>query len=123
MPCWTVQTSTLNLTNADPDLLEAALVKLGFTNIHRNDAYAENVGAVLTADRFSDSVSVKVTRDGRVQATLSGSARAAGVSIEKLGSEVSRAYSREVVVSTAKRFGWTLKQTGEDEFQVMRRGM
>lgn len=115
MPCWTVQTSTLKLENADETLLRAALEKLGFTNIHLN-AY----GARMTADRFSDGVSVKLLQDGRVQATAS---RAAVGTLDKVGSEVSRAYSREVVYSTAKRFGWTVKATGEDEFQVMRRGM
>jgi hypothetical protein len=118
MPCWTVQTSTLKLENADEALLRAALEELGFANVMFN-----NLGARMTADRFRDGTSVRLLHDGGVQVNLSAAAVRSGVNAQQLGNEISRAYSRKVVQSTAKRLGWAMTETAEGEFQVTRRGM
>lgn len=34
--------------------------------------------------------------------------------------KVKRAYSRQVVLSQAKRFGWKIKETGEYQYEVIR---
>ena len=101
LPCWTIQSTTLNLQNADEGILRAALAALGFGNIHTN-AY----GARLTADRFSDGTSVKLLHDGRVEVTASS--RAVG-SLGSVAGDVARAYSEKNVEASAKENGWEVE--------------
>lgn len=106
MPCWTVQTSALKLVNPNRDLFRAALESIGFT-----------VGDD-EADRFSDGVSVVIEKDGRV--TVRASERARGT-LATVAAEVNRAYSAQIVQTTAKRMGWTLSQKSPTQFLAQRR--
>jgi len=118
MPCWTVAESTVNLQNADEQLLRVALEKLGFENFHSNDQYAGRFGARFTADRFGDSTSLKLMADGSVTVTRGGGSAA---DLNALGNEIKRGYSGEVLNDAASRFGWMLKPTGDRKWQVMGR--
>jgi hypothetical protein len=123
MPCWSVQTSTINLSGADPELLKKALVTLGFRLNDSQYSYNVRTGAQFSADRFSDSTSVVMEANGTV--TVRASTLDAG-RVEVLTREVKRAYSAEVVKSASVRFGWTVQQTtnartGQTEYKVQRR--
>ena len=50
------------------------------------------------------------TRTGQMQLSTSRSV-----------SEIKQAYSREVVKSQARRFGWNVRQTGANKFQIVKR--
>ena len=43
------------------------------------------------------------------------------LSWNRSANEIKRAYSAEVVKSQAKKFGWQIKETGEYQYEVVRR--
>jgi arylamine N-acetyltransferase len=116
-----VQTSTINLSGADPELLKKALVALGFRLNDRQYAYNVPTGAQFSADRFTDSTSVVLEADGRVTVRAS---RLGQERVETLTREVKRAYSTEVVKAASARFGWKVQQSvnskGQTQFKVQR---
>ena len=102
MPCFTRTTIQVTVQAMDPDLLKAALVSLGY-QVHSNQ------GSLVAsmADRVLSFRNGQVTiraRPGIVDLNV-----------------ISRAYSRQVISQAAKRFGWQVKETGQDHFQLTRR--
>lgn len=115
MPCWTVAKSEVKLQGLNPEFLRAALTALGFSI--NTAEYSQRRGYSFSADRFSDGVSVVIALDG----TVSVNASERATDLTKLGNEVKRAYSVQVVQAASKRFGWSLKQTSENKYAVQRR--
>ena len=114
MPCWTVQTAEVNLTNPNPEVLTRALIAAGFKV--NSAEYSRQFGASFTADRFRDTVSVRII-DGRMEVTAAD--RYANLSA--VSNEVKRAYSAEIIRTASKRFGWNVTAQSETKFQVRRR--
>lgn len=104
MPCYTRINSTVEFGPAtDAALLAAALRGLGYT--------VTQMGKNLSFARYDNDVVTGTYANGRM--TISGTVD------QNL---LKRAYSAEVVKSSAKRFGWQVKQTGPQQFQVTKRG-
>lgn len=102
MPCYTQQKSVVQFgAQTDVNLLKLALERMGFS-----------VRATQRGLSFSS-----FTRSGTFEnGTLSISSRE-----QEDTNAFKRAYSAEVVRAASKRFGWTVKQTEENKFQVTRR--
>ena len=114
MPCWTVQTAEVNLTNPNPEMLSKVLASLGF---RINSAeYSRRFSASFTADRFSDRTSVRII-DGRMEVTAANSS----TDLRAVSNEIKRGYSAEIIRTASKRFGWQTSQVSESKFQVRRR--
>lgn len=45
----------------------------------------------------------------------------ASLLVNRSQAEIRQAYSTQIVKQTAKKFGWTLKQTGPNQFQTLKR--
>lgn len=97
MPCDTMQVSGVDLGKVDPPLLIQALQAMGQVPSQQGEWIRFNQGTYNTRTKECN-----VRRYGAEQFTA----------------QVKRAYSAEVVKSTAKRFGWQLKQVGEYKYQV-----
>lgn len=103
MPCDSIRTNSVDLSSIgriDLKLLAAALNALG-------------LGAAVQTDGTIQGRNVYY---GGGQLTLSGYT-ATQIKLD----QVKQAYSAEVVKSTAKRFGWTLKQVEPFKYQVIKR--
>lgn len=98
MPCYTVQTVGVVLKVSDLDLLRAAIKSLGMVPAGTGQTIYFGNGESFDKERGE----LRVTSQER--AAL-----------------IKRAYSAEVVKSQARRFGWHLKQTGEYQYEVMKR--
>lgn len=100
MPCYTIQTVSVNLGKANLDLLEQALKVL-----YPNTVYRSAPNRI----RFNNGESY----DADTQELKIRSADGAKL--------IKRAYSAEVVKSQAKRFGWQIKETAPFQFEVLKR--
>lgn len=108
MPCNTRNTSEIDLSKASPDILRAALLKLGY-NLYtdtRTDIRASKAGIAFNWT---------AGQPGRVYGSNSQDV------IDNNGKEIKRAYSAAAVEYAAKRNGWTLKQTAPNQYQAIRR--
>lgn len=97
MPCNTIQTNTVELSNVKNDEL---LLK----------ALADFQGRQLGAGHFTfrvNGVGVEI-RNGEATSTLPTGQLGAVLDLVK------QAYSRAAVTMAAKRFGWAIKKTGSD---------
>ena len=117
MPCWTVQENGLDLKNPDPETLISSLMALGFSGNLTTEAFHKGT---LRADCFDGACAYcSVTmKDGQLTLHRSGSSR---ITMEQLTSHVKQAYSRGIVQTAAKKFGWSVKQIDETHLQVARR--
>lgn len=121
MPCWLKQTTPVDLgPNTSIELLTTALRGLGF---HINDQnYSAQRGYKFSADCFTRNdfrrMSVVVTNDNKIE--IGYASTDARVLPDKLNA-IKRAYSTEVVKSTANRFGWRLQQKEQNQLVAMRR--
>jgi hypothetical protein len=100
MPCFTIQRTRIELgpkTNADH--LHAGLVALGLNP----SRYAQGIN--FTGGKYDN-------RTG--QLTLTGS------NAEERGNEIRRSYMTEATKATAKRFGFQVKTTGKNKFDVIK---
>lgn len=106
MPCDTIQRSKVSfkLNATDTGLLKTALTSLGYS-----------VGQTHKGLSFSKYGANGTFVNGEFKATINGREEDFDVN------EVKRAYSKEVVKATSKRFGWNLKETGENQYEVVRR--
>jgi hypothetical protein len=101
MPCYTIQTASIDLGAIRPQVLSDALEGLGL------------VGGVLTTSGASGrlslasggSVYVSGVRYAGGALSVSGTSDVAGVT-----AAVKRAYTQTLVTQQAKRFGWRVKQ-------------
>jgi hypothetical protein len=101
MPCHTTQTVTVALGKVDLDLFETALkteLKLA-THRHGKRLYFGGTGREYL-DTETGTVAV---RDQSQVAVMK------------------RAYSATIVKAQAKRHGWTLKETGPYQYEVVKR--
>ena len=108
MPCWTVTESAVDLDGANATLLQRALQSLGYSNLKLHTQG-------FSMDRFSDRSSV-VMRGGRVTV---GSGNQ-GANLAALASEVKRQYSTNVVLAAAQRYGFRVRQRGENSFALQK---
>jgi hypothetical protein len=99
MPCYTIQTVSVNLGKANLDLLEQALQVI----------YPRTVLRTGDVIRFNNGESYNATTQ---------ELRIRNADSAKL---IKRAYSAEVVKSQAKRFGWAIKETAPFQFEVQKR--
>jgi hypothetical protein len=106
MPCNTIQTAVVELGKAQPDLLLAALNRLGLSAVRHSDTiyFGRFLNGISDFDR--ECYDIK-TGQLRLETTRDVA-------------EIKRAYSHQVVQSQAKKFGWQMKQVG-DKYQVVRR--
>lgn len=109
MPCNTIRQSTINLAKVDHDLLKAALETMGMT------CYVAQGGILVARDRYGRAATIqngKLTHDTRMIGT-------GGQPLTE--NMVKQAYSGEVVKSQAKKFGWAVRQTADNQYVVVRR--
>lgn len=101
MPCDSIQTVSVLLSpQTDGDLLEKALAALNM------QPHARKHVIFFGQDR-RESFN-KDTGELRVRSSTSVP-------------EIKRAYSAEIVKAQAKKYGWTLKETGAYQYQVTKR--
>lgn len=110
MPCNTVRISTINLAKVDHDLLKAALEALGLK------VQSSPLGWAIT-DRYGYGgtfrfESGKLTHNDRMR-TSQGKALSENL--------VKQAYSGQVVQQTARKFGWSVRETGDNQYTMVRR--
>ena len=97
MPCDTIQTNTVDLPKMNAGLLGRAITAIGGTRAG-------------SATRFR--------LRGYIYDAYGGELESTDPNVGKVADELKRAYSGEVVKYTAKRNGWTLKQTAAYEYEV-----
>lgn len=103
MPCDTVQTSSIEFKGENTPLLVQALGSLGsYKATYRGGRL---VSAALDGIRI-------FFEDGRIIVPRGS---------EGLIDRIKQAYSRQIVIAAAKRFGFQLKRTGENRFLALRR--
>ena len=100
MPCDSITTSAVELGKVNADLLTAALNALGF------NARQQGLAVFFNGGTYHSNTG---------ELTLSGG------NAEKRTAEIKRAYSAQVVTTTAKKFGWQVKQTGQFQYEVTKR--
>lgn len=106
MPCDTITTAKLDLTKANNEVLISILVALGF-NINTKDMER------ITASNSNTNI---------IWTRTSGlSVRTRGSTAERWADKIQTTYTSQVIQTTAKRFGWQVKQLGNDKYQVIRR--
>jgi hypothetical protein len=95
MPCNTITTVSSELKNVNRATLKAALVSLGY-NVREasNNLYWQ-------AGSYQDG-KLTARNDNQIM-------------------QVKQAYGRETVKAQAKRFGWTVKQTSDNQFEITKR--
>jgi hypothetical protein len=98
MPCYTITTVSLELKNANLEMLKAALTKLGMYGIYSTDKAVNWSGGSYNKET------------GKLTVTNT-----------TLGNRIKQAYSGEVVKSQAKRFGWQLKEVAENKYEIIKR--
>lgn len=109
MPCYTVQTHTVSLKDADPEILGEALKKVF------GEKYVEQMAWGWQA---RDGRTVIAIRDG--QLTASGVYLTAAQT-ETMAKTINVAVSNIAVQRTALRFGWLAKPMGQNRYQLVKR--
>jgi hypothetical protein len=103
MPCYTVQTTTLDMSKAQPDILKAALETLGYTvSIRGANVYAVRMGAAVTWSAGSLQVS-------------------ANADTQTVAQEIQRTYAAQIVKTASAKFGWQVTEKAPGKLQVQRR--
>jgi hypothetical protein len=103
MPCDSIQTSSIQFKAENTPLLVQALSSLGpYKATYRGGRL---VSAVLNGVQIS-------FEDGRIIVPRG---------TEPLIDQIKQAYSRQIVMAAANRFGFQLKQTGKNRFIALRR--
>jgi hypothetical protein len=98
MPCNTMTRVKLELKKANMDLLKKAVEGIyGRVYVESKDRISWSGGSY---DRNTGMLTVRS---------------------ESEGNGIRRAYSTEIVTAQAKRFGWTMKQTGTNQYEVVKR--
>jgi hypothetical protein len=111
MPCYTVSESKIDLAKANPDILREALKAEGYT--------LQATGGVDTLAGYNVRTDVNVYWRKGAGTTLT-TTRAQDVT-DKAGATLTRAYSAAAVDYAARRNGWTVKQTQDGKYQIIRR--
>lgn len=108
MPCYTVQLNQVSLPAIEPAILKATAGAMA----------AEGWRAVFDGARvyFTNADLQRV-------ALINGTLESRDLSVAQLGAFrdlLSRSASVQVVYAQAKRYGWKVKQTGPQQFEVQR---
>lgn len=104
MPCWTVNTISVDLKAADWELLKKAVASLGYVNV-----FVDEVSRRMTFIYGGRTVTVE--RDKIIHA----------IGAESVVTEIKRGYAQTVVKAAAERFRWGVKEAGENKLQISRR--
>ncbi len=99
MPCYTVQTVTMDLTASDPQLLAEALTAAGLS---------PDPGTTLG---MADMVA-EIIRTGKIRVPAGDVDHVA---------RVKQLYAQKAVAQVAARYGWQMRQTGQRRLQLTRR--
>jgi len=102
MPCWTERVATVELLVADRALLRAALTAAKIEVRERGNQWELSRAGQTLGTYGNDSLQLR-----------------SGVSTD-LANEIKREYSKQVVLSAGKRFGWTVTQQA-DQMLIQRR--
>src|SRR5206468_1312352 len=95
--CDTIRSTQVNLGKVSAEILAAALNALG-------------LNAVRTGNHVTFS-------NGYYNGTLT----LYGQDVEKRTQAIKQGYSAEVVKSQAKKYGWQVKTTGQNKFEIQKR--
>jgi hypothetical protein len=118
MPCWTIQENGLEIKNPDPETFVRMLKNLGF-KVDQTEVdfrYGHFAAEKYEAGPLQYArVSIKA---GQLKIEIRDGCRASMAEITKA---LKMGYSREIVGTAAKRYGWSVKQTDETHYQVVRR--
>lgn len=108
MPCDTITTAGIELgPNIVPGLLINALQSMGLNPVERGTR-------ITFAGGWYDTNSKTMT--------LQGSAMAGTIErADAIKAEVKQAYGAELLKSQAKRYGWSIKETGKYKYAVTKR--
>lgn len=106
MPCDSITTQSINLANATPSILVAALEAEGWTVVKKT---ADN--GIFARKGYSETVTWTAGKGLSVT----------GNQNEKTIQGITQAYSRQAVTWAAQLAGWTVKQTGQNTLSVTRR--
>lgn len=112
MPCDSIRTYGLKLERMDKSILHDAL---------RNTERFRDVIANGDQIHFFDTkmrYPVDIAADGQLE--MSGSYLTEAQTNE-LGNAVRQAYSREVVMTQARKFGWLIQEKEPNQFTIVRR--
>jgi len=101
MPCDTVQTNTISVPKMNPILRGRALGAMGIDVRDENQTWFRHGGHLY---RFVG---------GELQSNTAGD-----LDLQKTAALVKQHYSAQVVIYTASRNGWQLKQTGAFQYEV-----
>jgi hypothetical protein len=99
MPCYTVQTASVNLNNADHDLLAKALEKLGYTVVRTGKNFVFRKGAV-SGSYQNNKINMQATGGAKMDTD-----------------EIKRAYSEQVIHHMAEKYaeeGYEMTRDGEE---------
>jgi hypothetical protein len=103
MPCWTIQTNTLDLKVANKGLLGKALESLGYKPTMLQD------GSLVF---MHEGRQVKIM-DGKIEVP---------VGKESIVDKIKAAYSTEVLKYASQKFGWSMtKGKKENTYNISRR--
>lgn len=121
MPCWLTQMTPVEFgPNTNREILAQALANLGFTI--NSAAYSDRLNYAFSADYFGKEyggmMSVAIDLEGKMVIGYARSSKPVPVDVLNT---IRREYSRAVVQSTAKKFGWQLKEKSPTQFAAMRR--
>jgi hypothetical protein len=108
VPCDTISLSkvSFSLSNTDVEILSTALENLGYkVTMKKGVLHFTSQGYDYVEGTFENG-QFNVTLDARKKFDIDA---------------IKRAYSREVVRITAKRFGWTLSEESEGVYEARRR--
>lgn len=103
MPCNTITTVKLELKNVDLELMRKALIGLG-----KSPHVLYNTRLVWTGK-------------GRVTESYDKTTGQLTVRDETTGGLVKRAYSEQVLLRNAARYGWQVKKTADNQYTMVRR--
>jgi hypothetical protein len=107
IPCDSINTMGINLGKVDSTLLFDALKALDLAPYINGDTIY-----------FQGGTYNKTTKEATFrQSRMSG----LNLTADEMTAQVKRAYSAEVVKTTAKKYGWTLKETAPYQYQVIKR--
>ena len=105
MPCNTIVKNSVAIKATNRALLKAGIADLGWTVVRESKE-------VLTV-RAQNGVPVEIRQAQNKAIVEKGQ--------EGLVDQIKQAYSRQVVTSTARRYGFQFRQTGKNEYELVKR--
>lgn len=106
MPCDTIRTTQIDMGKLDAPTLTTALNRMGLGATNHQGLVSFSGGTYNVATGQLDA------RSNR-----------RGFNADSLKNNIRKAYSGEVIRSQAKRFGWQVKELGNNKFEVVKRSL